>query len=68
MLLTKRKTELSQFSTKVERLKKELTNLKKASKKTDGTKSVGDKIPQMVKEVEFKLKIIEKDKQDLVKS
>ena len=57
MLLTKRKSELSQFSTKGERLKKELQNLKKASKKGDG-----GKIGQMVKEVEFKLKIIEKDK------
>lgn len=61
MLVTKRKTELAQFCTRGERLKKELQNLKKASKRGDGG-SADDKVAQMVKEVEFKLKIIEKDK------
>lgn len=71
MLLTKRKGELSQFSTKGERLKKELQNLKKAqknSKKDGGSSGADGRIGQMVKEVEFKLKIYDKDKQDLVKT
>lgn len=66
MLLAKRKSELSQLSTKGERLKKELQNLKKAKKKGDGT-AADDKIAQLVKEVEFKLKSSDKDKQDLQK-
>lgn len=45
MLLTKRKSELTQFSNKGERLKKELVNLKKASKNTDKTSSGAGKIP-----------------------
>ena len=65
--MTKRKNELAQFSTRAERLKKELQNLKKASKRADGG-SPDEKVAQMVKEVEFKLKIIEKDKQDLLKA
>jgi len=69
MLLSKRKTELSQFTTKGERLKKELLNLKKAKQKGQGSSTpADDKIAQMVKEVEFKLKIFDKDRQDLIKT
>lgn len=67
MLLSKRKSELTQFTVKGERLKKELLNLKKAKQKSQGGSSADDKIPQMVKEVEFKLKIFDKDRQDLLK-
>ena len=65
--ISKRKTELASFVNKYERLKKEFQNLKKASKKADGA-TPDEKVVTMVKEVEFKLKIIEKDRSDLVKS
>jgi len=45
MIVTKRKSELAQFSNKGERLKKELMNLKKAKKKDgSGDKAENDKI------------------------
>jgi hypothetical protein len=60
---------LTQFTHKGERLKKELLNLKKAKKKNEaGEKGSEDKIGQMIKELEFKLKIFDKDKADLTKS
>lgn len=69
MLLSKRKSELIQFTHKGERLKKELQNLKKAKQKSQGgAPAADDKIPAMVKEVEFKLKIFDKDRQDLLKT
>ena len=69
MLITKRKQELSQFINKGERLKKELLNLKKAKKKPDGSAGAqDDKIGQMLKELEFKLKKFDIDKTDLNKS
>ena len=69
MLITKRKQELSQFVNKGERLKKELLNLKKAKKKPDGSAGAqDDKIGQMLKELEFKLKKFDIDKTDLNKS
>lgn len=68
MLLTKRKSELTQFLNRGERLKKELINLKKAKKKNEGGGSnAEDKVGQMVKELEFKFKIFDKDKTDLTK-
>ena len=54
--IAKRKNELTKFSTKLERIQKELLNLKKA--KTD------EKIDQMVKEVDFKLNVLEKARKD----
>ena len=43
-------------------------NLKKAKKKDgSGDKAENDKIAQMLKELEFKLKIFDKDKADLQK-
>lgn len=60
---------MTQFTNKGERLKKELLNLKKAKKKNEaGEKASEDKIGQMLKELEFKLKIFDKDKADLAKS
>jgi len=69
MLVTKRKNELAQYINKCERLKKELVNLKKASKKGDGgSAGADDKIAGMVKELEFKVKIVEKERADLSKT
>lgn len=60
---------MTQFTTKGERLKKELLNLKKAKKKNEsGAQAAEDKVGQMLKELEFKLKIFDKDKTDLTKS
>ena len=59
--ISKRKNELASFVNKNERLKKELQNLKKASKKADGA-TPDEKVVNMLKEVEFKLKIIDKDR------
>lgn len=51
MLLTKRKSELTQYVNKGERLKKELANLKNTKKKSEaaGT-NPDDKVAQMIKE------------------
>lgn len=58
--IARRKTEQQQFSTKYERLQKELANLKNATKKQQGT----DPILKLLKEAEFKLKIAEKERQE----
>lgn len=65
LLISKRKNELQNFTNKAERLKKDVQNLRKAKKSCDSPEDC--KITPMIKELEFKLKTVDKDRIDLLK-
>ena len=58
--IAKRNQELAAFSTKLDRMQKELTNLKKANK--------DEKTDSMVKQVDFKLIALDKARNDNTKT
>ena len=62
--ISRRKKENSIFTTKLERMKKEFLNLKKAHAEVKGS---DDKLAKMFKELEFKLKILDTEKNELGK-
>lgn len=64
-LIAQRKAELTQFTNKYERAKRELQNLKKASR---GGKDGDARVANLLKEVEFKLRGVDKDRQELVRA
>ena len=68
MIVQKRRKELQQFTQRFERANKELLNLKKTVKKAPGQKAKEsaseEAIQKMLKEVESKLKILSKERQE----
>ena len=62
-IVSKRKKELQQFSSRFDRIQKELLNLKNTTKKQNN-KSLADPINKALKESEFKLKALDKDRGD----
>ena len=63
--ISKRKAEFQNLQGRIDRMRKEMTNLKKATK---NQKSPDKKIEDMIKEVDFKLKGLDKDSESLLKS
>jgi len=57
---------LKLFTNRFERISKELKDLKKTNKQVEGSND-NDAISKLLKETEFKLKIVEKEKADLLK-
>ena len=62
-IISKRKKELQQFSSRFDRIQKELLNLKNTTKKQKNN-SLADPVNKAMKESEFKLKALDKDRGD----